>query len=253
MGIVTTKDEDGGLSSEVSNRLDELFGDEDSGISQKSSARPKSAANADASVRESKRQEKSGLSTGESNTGKDSPIHNLKALVFAIDWEITDESMVSFLKEIKRLQQKYQNDKVLSLFLKLHESIGKYIKARKAKAHPDSFKFVASVYKNFEKALLTPGISEIQKKKLLSSEVNKFKEFKQRVLLREGAIEHEEVAVIDDAAVQRVEERVVERAPALSSVGLDSKEAIEYIIEELKKTIKAEFHTLRQLIKNLGA
>jgi hypothetical protein len=252
MSIVITKDEDGGLSSEVSNRLDELFSDEDSVVSQKSSARPKSAAAADAAARELKRQDKSGSATGVTDTNKDSPINTLKALVFAIDWEITDESMVSFLREIKRLQQKYQNDKVFSLFLKLHESIGKYIKARKAKAHPDSFKFVASVYKNFEKALMTPGISEIQKKKLLATEVNKFKEFKQRVLLREGAVDQAEVVVIDDAAVQRVEERIVDKVPVLSAVGLDSKEALDYIIEELKKTIKAEFHTLRQLIKNLG-
>jgi hypothetical protein len=253
MGIVTTKDEDGSLSSEVSSRLDELFGDEAPVTSQKASARPKSMATADAATREPKRQEKAGSAASESDADKDSPIHTLKALVFAIDWEITDESMVSFLKETKRLQQQYKNDQVFSLFLKLHESIGKYIKARKAKAHPDSFKFIASVYKTFEKALLTPGISEVQKKKLLSTEVNKFKEFKQRVLLREGAVEQEEVVVIDDAAVERVEERVIEKAPALSSVSLDSKETVDYIIEELKKVIKAEFHTLRQLIKNLGA
>ncbi len=249
---MTTKDEDGGLSNEVSNRLDELFGDEDP-AANKVSARSKSAPIAESSPREPKKQDKSSPAMDAMSSDKDSPIHNLKALVFAIDWEITDESMVSFLKEVRRLQQKYQNDKVLSLFLKLHESIGKYIKARKAKAHPDSFKFVASVYKNFEKALLTPGISEAQKKKLLSIEVNKFKEFRQRVLLREGAMAREEVAVIDDAAVERVEDRVPEKAPVFSASGLDSKEALDYIVEELKKTIKSEFHTLRQLIKNLGA
>jgi hypothetical protein len=253
MGVVTTKDEDGGLSSEVSSRLDELFGEEDSVASQKASPRSRGAVTADAAAREAKRQDKTGSAPEASGMVKDSPIHTLKALVFAIDWEITDESMIGFLKEIKRLQQKYQNDKVLSLFLKLHDSIGKYIKVRKAKAHPDSFKLIASVYKNFEKALLTPGISEVQKKKLLSIEVNKFKEFKQRVLLREEAVERAEVVVIDDTAVERVEDRVVERAAALSPVNLESKEAIDYIVEELKKTIKAEFHTLRQLIKNLGA
>ncbi len=247
---MTMKDDDEGLSSEVSSRLDELFGDDDAGGGPKIAAKPKGP---DPAVRDFKRQEKPAAATSESDADKDSPIRNLKALVFAIDWEITDESMVSFLKEVKRLQQKYQNDKVLSLFLKLHESIGKYIKARKAKAHPDAFKFVASVYKNFEKTLLTPGISEIQKKKLLAVEVNKFKEFKQRVLLREEAVEQEEVAVIEETAVERAEERMPEKVQAALPSRLDSKEAIEYIVEELKKTIKAEFHTLRQLIKNLGA
>lgn len=252
---MTTKDEDGGLSSEVSSRLDELFGEQepDINIKAKPVARPRGAVSQDENPREAKKEEKMGSEIGEAEDDKDSPIRNLKALVFSIDWEITDETMVNFLKEVKRLQQTYKNDKICLLFLKLHESIGKYIKARKAKAHPDSFKFVASVYKNFEKALLSPGISDIQKKKLLSTEVKKFKEFKQRVLLREVAIEPEEIIAIDESIEQKVESRIAEKAAVVKAIPLDSKEAIDYIIEELKKTIKAEFHTLRQIIKNLGA
>jgi hypothetical protein len=252
---VTTKDEDGGLSSEVSSRLDELFGDQepDINIKAKPVARPGGIVLPDENARVANKEEKRGIEINEAESDKDSPIRNLNALVFSIDWEITDETMVNFLNEIKRLQQKYKNDKVLFLFLKLHESIGKYIKARKAKAHPDSIKFISSVYKNFEKALLTPGLSDIQKKKLLSTEVKKFKEFKQRIMLREVAIEPEEIVAIDEAAEEKSKSRIAEKAGAVQAFSLDSKEAIDYIIEELKKTIKAEFHTLRQIIKNLGA
>ncbi len=244
---MATIEDDGSLNAEVSNRLDELFGDEDPNAGSPPS--PKKSA---APVDRSRAAAKSDVHMDESafDDDKDSPIKNLKALVFSIDWEITDETMVAFLKEIKHLQQIYQNDKILSLFLKLHESIGKYIKAKKARANPDSIKLAASFYKNFEKVLLTPGMNEVQKKKLLSGEVKKFKEFKQRVLMREGAMPQREDF---DAADERMDVRVIEKAAAGPSMSSDSKELADYIIEEIRKTIKAEFHTLRQIIKNLGA
>lgn len=246
---MTTKDEDGGLGSEVSSRLDELFGDGAPGDAPKSAASSKTKPVAAGSAREMKKEARA----PETAHGKDSPIKNLQALVFSIDWEITDETMVAFLGEVSRLQQEFKNDQVLLLFLKLHESIGKYIKARKARAHPDAIKFVASVYKHFEKVLSTPGMPDLQKKKLLSSQVNKFKDFKQRVLLREEAMAPSGKAVYEVAVEPSPAARMAEKAAPGTGLSLESRQAIDYIVEELKKTIKAEFQTMRQIIKNLGA
>ncbi len=242
---MATMDDDGGLGAEVSSRLDELFGEDDSSDSE-GAATPSRKANAPSGAApERKPAESSAAGSGAGDD--DSPIKNLKALVFGIDWEITDESMIAFLKETKQLQKKYANDKILLMFLKLHESIGKYIKAKKAKAHPDAIKFVTSVFKSFEKVLMTPGMAELQKKRLLSGEVKKFKDFKERILSREQAIEEAEVVTPEKAVSATGGGRA---APALS---VESQEALNYIVEELKKTIKAEFHTIRQIIKNLGA
>ncbi len=247
---MTTKDEDGSLGAEVSNRLDELFGDEDSEVIPVSKGSSAAARGAGESKSQAKKAVKPSAVASVDNQDDNSPLSNLKALVFSIDWEITDETMVDFLAETKRLMQKYKDDKIASLFLKLHESIGKYIKAKKARAHPDSIKFVASVYKNFEKALLTPGMKDSQKKQLLSTEVNKFKDFKQRVLLREGAGEPADIKI---SATESLGKPTAAKADSSVSFTLESKEAIDYIVEQLKKEIKAEFHTLRQIIKNLGA
>lgn len=244
---MTTKEEDGSLGAEVSSRLDELFGDEDPDAAPASRRSSAAVSAAPESRTAGRTAAKPMAENADDDLAEDSPIRNLKALVFSIDWEITDETMVDFLAETSRLLQQYKNDKILTLFLKLHESIGKYIKAKKARAHPDAIKFVASVYKNFEKVLLTPGMKENQKKQLLAAEVNKFKDFKERVLLREGA---------GEPAVEIVSPRT--QAPAARSAAappltLESREAIDYIVEQIKKEIKAEFHTLRQIIKNLGA
>ena len=246
---MTTKDDDGSLGAEVSSRLDELFGDEDAaevtGVSLDSSD---AVSVADESKSTAKTTAKPRVEKAADDLDANSPIRNLKALVFSIDWEITDETMLDFLTETKRLQQKYKDDKIFSMFLKLHESIGKYIKAKKARAHPDSIKFVASVYKSFEKVFISPGMTENQKKQLLTAEVKKFKDFKQRVLLRDGAAEPSEVVKLPAIADARV-------ATPVSGAGmsLETKAAVDYILEQVKKEIKAEFHTLRQIIKNIGA
>ena len=245
---MTTKDDGGSLGAEVSSRLDELFGDDDSEVTPVSIDSSDAVSVAAESKSMAKKAAKPSLDTTADNLGEDSPIRNLKALVFSIDWEITDETMMDFLAEIKRLKQKYKDDKILLLFLKLHESIGKYIKAKKARAHPDAMKFVASVYKNFEKVFLAPGMKQSRKKQLLTAEVKKFKDFKQRVLLREST--GEPVNVVESAAGATAKATKPDSGVALS---LETKEAIDYILEEIKKEIKAEFHTLRQIIKNLGA
>ncbi len=242
---MTTKDDDGSLGAEVSSRLDELFGDDESEDMPASTDASQAVRVADDSKSKAgKPDRRSADSLGE-DLDADSPIRNLKALVFSIDWEITDETMVDFLAETQRLKQRYKDDQILSLFLKLHESIGKYIKAKKARAHPDSIKFVASVYKNFEKVLMSPKMNQRQKKQLLSAEVKKFKDFKQRVLLREGTGEPAEAIASADVKVTPT--------AGMTSMSLESKEAIDYIVEQIKKEIKAEFHTMRQIIKNLGA
>ena len=249
---MTTKDDDGSLGAEVSSRLDELFGDEDAaevtGVSLDSSD---AVSVADESKSTAKTAAKPRVEKAADDLDANSPIRNLKALVFSIDWEITDETMLDFLTETKRLQQKYKDDKIFLMFLKLHESIGKYIKAKKARAHPDSIKFVASVYKSFEKVFISPGMTENQKKQLLTAEVKKFKDFKdfkQRVLLRDGAAEPAEVV----KSPARADARVATPASG-AGMSLETKAAVDYILEQVKKEIKAEFHTLRQIIKNIGA
>jgi hypothetical protein len=244
---LTTKDDDGSLGAEVSSRLDELFGDEETEetpVSVVSSATVSVADEPKSKVMAAAKPSAEDVD----HLDADSPIRNLKALVFSIDWEITDETMVDFLDETKRLSQKYKDDKILSMFLKLHESIGKYIKAKKARAHPDSIKFVASVYKNFEKVLISPGMRANQKKQLLTAEVKKFKDFKQRVLLRDGSGEPAQVVKATVGADTRAVKPV-----SGAGLSLETKEAIDYILEQVKKEIKAEFHTLRQIIKNIGA
>lgn len=178
---MATTEDDGDIGAEVSSRLDELFPEEEDeevdapgsgfafGEEERGGEETSWGATGDS------------LSYGESAgdiTTEYSPLDKLKATVSEIEWEITDETMEGFLHEVTALKEKYGEDVILLMFLRIHESIGKYIRARKARAHPDAITFVSSVFTAFEKAVSTPELSRKQKKELLIPEIKAFKELK---------------------------------------------------------------------------
>lgn len=268
-----SKDEDANLNDEVTSRLDELFGEDapdatvmpETQEMQENPAAEEEAAAADI--------EPSGAAY-ESSTG---PIDNLKALVFSIDWEITDATMKAFLKEVKQLKEQYKQDRMSLMFLKLHESLGKYIKSKKARAHPDAIKLVASIYHKFEKMLLSPELSESEKKKLVSREVKKYNQFKKKVLAAketsapaapapqtepepQAAPESasEPVSALSESVQEPEFEPEAESAPEFEAgsaakpgtegLSKESKELAEYMIDQLREEIRAEFQELRKLL-----
>jgi len=112
---------------------------------------------------------------------EDTPLEELKSTVLSIDWEITDEIMIRFLEQVDELKIAYKDDKIIQMLLQLLFSVGKYIKAKKASADPDVVKLLNSAYTALEKVLLTEGITGEESKKLLLSEVRKFKKLKERL------------------------------------------------------------------------
>jgi len=320
-----THTDDDDIGTQVSNRLEELFGEdepeEQETLQAESTGRQEAEKPEAAGKKETGQQQQAqspARQAADFDTA-DSPLNELKALVFGIDWEINEESMVAFLKEVRQLQQQYEKDKIFSTFLKLHESVGKYIKAKKSRAHPDALKFVASVFTSLEKALLTPDMPRAQKKRLLAEEIRKFKAFKEQVASKKksGApepaasvpaehkpaapeeekpaalaaeepaaaagqepaptAEAESPAAAEETPVVMLDEEsppATEQAPVMefeeesAAAGgeepvaaaeekpvavLQNQEVIDYIVSELRKTIQAEFRTLHQILKNLGA
>lgn len=213
---------DKAVSSEVEERLDDIFGAEEDNPTATLNNGPLS---------------------------EDSPLRNLKGIVLSIDWEITDDIMSSFLGEIEALRDRYADEKIPALFLQLLGSVGTYIRNQKARAHPDSIQVLNSVYNSFEKVLLSdPSMSEAEKRKWLYTEVNRFKKLKQditreREAQHRPAVEHEvepeppvETATASGSATQQ---------SALDLEGMPPHEAFAYALEEIKQVIKTEFQALR--------
>jgi hypothetical protein len=140
------------VDSDLANRLDTLFDENDS---VESPAQTK----------------------GQSKDALD----ELKSLVMSIEWEITDEIMERFLSQIDSLKTRFEEDRILVMFLQLLGSLGLYIKTNKGKAHPNAFKLLNSVYSSFEDATSPGKLSPSEMKKLLYVELNKYKELKEQI------------------------------------------------------------------------
>jgi hypothetical protein len=114
-------------------------------------------------------------------------IQNLKAVILAIDWEISDITMTTFDTVTKRLLTRLKAQKIPHAFLRIINSMGRYIASEKASAHKDSIQFLRSVFDNFEQVVKTPAMPFEEKKQLIENDIDAFNNFKRELAsLREN-------------------------------------------------------------------
>jgi hypothetical protein len=195
------------INEQVEGRLENLFGDEDTA----------------ADILE------------DSHESDDSPLRELKTIVLSIDWEITDEVMKNFVEQIAVLKDKLKDDKIVLVFLQLLGSIGDYIRINKGKSHPGAFKILTSLFNELDKVVKSDGLTEADKKKILSAELTKYKTLKEQLIKTKPKKEREEPEIPSDQ--QRQEPPDIE----------DLAKAIG----EIKQLLKAEFKALRAELESL--
>jgi len=232
----------GKLTSELNNRLDNLFSEEDDSPAPEPDAPNKSPGKeGGTTVSESR------VQTAQTST-YDSPLMELDAIVLSLDWEITDENLEKLLIEIENLKNRYKDSRLPYMFLQLHGSVGKYIASKKVDAHPDSIKLLHSVHAGLEKVLLHPDMSENEKKKILSREVKKFKGLKHQIMLSKSV-------AVDELVAAPVKKTLAPATPAQPPVPTDRLagkfDKIEQaFIDEIKYFIKEEFQELKNEIRS---
>ena len=175
------------LSSELENRLDDLFGENDVPLP-------------DAQNKDLK---------------EHYPLAELKNLILSIDWEITDEVLDNLLLQLKDLRLTYKHDKVVSSFLQILNSLGNYIKTNRAKAHPKTFKILNSVFSSLDKVVLSRDMSENAKKKILRVEMNRYQELRAQIAKgKTAAVQAKKTA--KPAGVQKPEVKEKKEAPVIA-------------------------------------
>ena len=217
------------VDSDLADRLDTLFDETDS---DGSSARNK----------------------GQSND----PLDELKSLVMSIEWEITDEVMERFLSQIDFLKTRFEEDRILVMFLQLLGSLGLYIKTNKGKAHPNAFKLLNSVYSGFEDATAPGKLSPSEKKKLLYVELNKYKELKEQIeLTRSPENEPPRIPETVEGRGHRQktaakETRQMANVGESTHSGLLSQAHFDQVVDALKTLMMKELSGIREDIARLA-
>lgn len=181
---------------------------------------------------------------GHHRDGAADPLMTLRAIFMEIEWEITENGMTAFIEQIGRLKERYKADQIVGLFLQLLASIGKYIRRYKAASAPEAIKLLNSVYQHLEQIFQSPDLTEVQKKKILMVEVDKFNRLKQDIL------RHRKAAPDDaEGAPDHLKEHM--------SVPTQDQSALQEVLvqglSEIKTMIRDEFELLRADLKNRGS
>jgi len=206
------------------------------------------------------------------------PLEDLKSTVLSIDWEITDEVMGRFVDQVEELKREFKNNKIYLLFLQLLGSVGVYIKINRGKADPEAFKVLGSAFKAFDDVVSSNNMTDLEKKKRLAAELEKFKELKKKIAAKKLAKKKTEVIEpvhIPEPAVQNkiskpvIEDEHIELVVEASSndsnsheevpeivlnpieekQNVNSQDIISEVLVEMKKFIRGEFDDLREELR----
>ena len=270
------KSKDNRLDSEIEKRLAALFGEEDASLADESPVEEDTVEEENESQEEQASAEDEDIfdlteaATDEGigkGTTDDYPLAELKNLVLSIDWEITDEALVDFLAQIDSLKATYKNEKIISTFLQLLGSLGVYIKTNRGNAHPKTFKILNSVFSSLEEVVKSPKMTVAEKKNLLRTEMNKYKQLRNQVSKKKEAkvspkkiisapkeLESLIKAPRQKEAVRpirKVSEKAASKSRVPDSGTLQSIANLAEAVEELKKFIHSELNALKQELRIL--
>ena len=227
------------FTAELDERLDDLFGEpdlEDKEESPKSSEpedkeeSPKSSEPAEKEV------------ARKPSKPEQSPFTELKTIVLSIDWEITNEAMDRFIAKVGELQSTYKGDKIVLVFLQLLGSIGEYIRTNLGNSHPDAFRLLNSLFAQLDRVLHTEDLAEVDRKKILSSELAKYKKLKSRLQTKKPAQGQGTATVEQEPAV----DLSVEVTPMQADGG-----ELQSALQEIKQLIREEFKALRAELRRM--
>lgn len=168
----------------------------------------------------------------ESQTG---PLRELKAIFLAVDWEINDDIMNALLQQIDALKNTFKDDRIMMMFLQLLEAVGKYVKQKKAHAHPDAIKLLNSIYTSLEIVSMSAGMTDSERKRILRIEVNRFQRLKEK-LAKKKKVEKAVAFQQKDSS----EESLPEEIPP----------ALRYVLQEVRKVIRDELAAFRAEFKS---
>jgi hypothetical protein len=271
-GDSAEKFDDSSTVVEVSSRLDDIFGREDEkpiAPIKKASANPPVSA---------KKPENKPPAKAKADPAKTALISDLKSVVLALEWEITDQVMQKLGEEIAKLEVSCKEDKIILAFLQLLGSLGKYIQKKRAEAHPESINLLHSVYENLETVMLSQDLNDAAKKKMLVTQVNKYKVLKEQISVQKPSEKEEEKRPEKPVIPTRIPEEKISpifaEEPSVISpiapsymmseeadmeIGIPRKtgdeafaegtEEIIRAVRELQQTIKEEFSALRAELK----
>ena len=105
----------------------------------------------------------------------------LRSVFLAIDWEITDTTLNSFEQVVTSFLFKIKPNSIFHSYLKMMQSIGRYIRTKKANIHTDSIPLLRTIFSNFERIVQSPDMDQHTKRQIIGTDIKRFETFKRKI------------------------------------------------------------------------
>jgi hypothetical protein len=228
------------FTAELDERLDDLFGEPD--LEDKEEKQEIFELEDEDKEEKQKSSEPKEEAAHKPSAPEQSPFTELKTIVLSIDWEITNEVMDRFIAKVGELQSTYKGDQIVLVFLQLLGSIGEYIRTNLGNSHPDAFRLLNSLFAQLDRVLHTEDLAEVDRKKILSSELAKYKKLKSRLKTKKPAQSQGPAPAEKEPAADMPIEK-----PPLQAAGGELQSALQ----EIKQLIREEFKALRAELRQM--
>jgi len=177
------------------------------------------------------------------------PLHNLKKIVLSLEWEITEHSLIQYLKQLKYLGEIFAKDKNITVLLKIQNILGKYIKRFKADTHPYAFTIVQTTFRSLDKIISCKNMSDSEKRKIISLEIKRYNKLKELLEKnKSGSLKKRKIKKLPQVKSIRSEKygpRNTTRPQSHESEFLMYRQLFEKSFSEMKLFIRTELKKLR--------
>lgn len=211
----------GSIISEVGERLDDIFG-EDEG-------------------------ENAPIESTPSETSDESQLDELRGLLFTTEGELSHENINAVDNEVKQLEEYYRDDTQILALLKIMSLVTRYMKLKKADIHPETDVLLNSVFRCLEKVIENNALSTYEKRALIEEEIHKFNNFKSKIISVSGPSGKE--------STQPIEEHTAEESEPMTS----SEQSLETVspgkfftaLDDLRSFLMQELTALKGRVEEL--
>lgn len=238
------------VTEEVDDRLDAFFSDDDWAPAPEPPPRPappKAAAPPD----DDEAITLEAVPTSAADADK-LGLGELKVLILSLDWEITDTMMEKMEITAKGLRERYASDAVATTHLSLMELLGKYIRVKKAEAHPDSVTLLREVYEGLESCLAGPGLDETVRKRAALALVERFNRIKKQIAAVKGPrpkAAEAEGEIIESRVASEEDEGIITAQPVAAPSAVNLAAVKDEMLAALKSHLDAELSAIRAEIR----
>lgn len=142
-----TSSYDDALAFEIEKHMHSLFTDQEAAPAE-TKAKPQAVAKPQAKAPKTKKAAPS-LDTG--------ALRTLQEAILTLEWEISERSIESLRKELKKMRTEFSNDVTVDFAALSMRVVLDYVAKRKSKAHPESVRFLLEVTKYIDQALSQAG------------------------------------------------------------------------------------------------